>query len=69
MKDLNSHLASQWLSGVMSWGGKEGIVTSLFTSYGPNTNHAPTLSSMNTLPSGSSQSIGGQGVKGNGLSL
>lgn len=47
-----------------SWvGGKEGIVTSLFTSYGPNTNHAPTLSSMNTLPSGSSQSIGEAGCE------
>ena len=44
----------------MGWR-KEGIVTDLFTSYGPNTNCVPTLSSMYTLPSGSSQSSGRQG--------
>lgn len=42
MKDLNSHLASQWLSRVMSWGGEgrdcNQFVHQLWTKHQPCTN-------------------------------
>ena len=58
MKSLNSHLASQWLRRVMGWG-TEGIVTSLFHSYGPNSHSAPVLSIHSVFRS--SEASGGQG--------
>lgn len=65
VKGLNSHLASQWLRRVMGWR-KEGIVTGLFTSYGPNTTvyqHCPPCT---TCLQGAPSLVGDRGWKETG---